>query len=88
MFHLFFTDNFPKLKSRPGITVALVNNKVQIKCSIEPVETTPNVRHEIKFYEGAVKRNISTKVLEGNQKEATITNFEDGVEFELGNEVV
>ena len=78
---------YPELKSDPVASVALIENRVQINCSILPDQTTEDVRHNIIFYEGAVKRKLYTKVLKGNQREATITNSMNGVSFQLSNEV-
>ena len=79
-------DNYPKLHGEPILLSEMRNNKVIFRCMFDPVEITPNVRHEVEFFEGENNRRAHNTTLQGPEREAIMENGDES-KFTLGKEV-
>eukprot|EP00111_Clytia_hemisphaerica_P003526 TCONS_00010074-protein len=85
------SDNYPKYNNPPTINIKLQDNKIRMTCIIDPLEKTPNVKHEVSFYQGANNKLIKMVVVRGDETDVAPyvenpENWGEATIFNLGNE--
>lgn len=80
------SDHYPKLRKDPIVTASpTANGNIQLKCTLEPIETTLNVRHEVEWIQGDNYESIYNTLLKGNEREAVLENKKGQKIFFLPN---
>ncbi|XP_066930014.1 von Willebrand factor D and EGF domain-containing protein-like isoform X3 [Clytia hemisphaerica] len=77
------TNEFPKLKGKPEVTVGSHGNRIRFTCDFEPEQIKNNAKYKVSWYTRTSDGNaelVKTETLHGNQTKSFLQNT-DGQKF-------